>query len=278
MSKLSSKAVKNLKENMDKVMADETGTLGTLMDIHHKSKQKHKGKVATAANVINEVKNQEGAFDAKKEEEKPTDQEGVIITQEDLDTEVQTREEKAAAEAIRYTEEFQRQISEWASHTDEVADYDAFEFEYDDYLVRLFKMDITGFGFREYEHYIANLQGGNVALREKKATEGIFPIVKVLKVGRTATAGWEVGDILTVPSRDIHGQQLSPEFQQFMQHQNSQGMKPIIPEGYRQFVPNVEVNWKGYAFIRPWMVEPQEIDYITFLLPSPKLRGRYNVK
>lgn len=210
-----------------------------------------------------------GALEPKKTYEY---EEGKLITAEVLAKEVEDKKK----EDERFTKEFRRQLGVWVKE-DHHSEYENVEFDHEDYLVRIFQMDVSSFKnfiTLEYE-WSPILQ--KLKLTDKPATENVFPIVKLLKIGGNIKLGkYKVGDICLVPSTDVIGEDWNPKFLQIMQFQNSQNMKPIIPDGMRQSIPNVEKNWDRYKFIRPWTPLPEQIDHLTFLLPEAKVRGSYS--
>lgn len=208
------------------------------------------------------------------------DQENKLVIHEGLITPeiLESEKQEELQEVRRFTEEFQRQLEVWIEK-DHHTEYSRLEFDHDDYLVRLFNMDITGFdGFKTLEYEWSPILK-NFKLKDKPALENVFPIVKILKVGEGVKSDkYKVGDICLVPSTDVIGEDWNPKFLHIMQFQNSQNMKPVLPEGMRQSIPNVEKNWDRYKFVRPWIPNPEPIDHLTYLIPEPKIRGRYSKK
>lgn len=199
-------------------------------------------------------------------------EEGKLITPETLE-----EERKAEiAEKKRYIAEFDRQFKEWCKE-DHHSEYQGWcDFDHNDYLVRIFKMDVSEFkNFVSLEYEWSPIKQ-NYKLKDVPMTENTFPIVKILAVGEGVKSDkYQVGDVCLVPSTDIIGEDWNPKFLHIMQFQDSKGMKPKIPKGMRQTIPNVEVNWERYKFVRPWLPEPEEKDHLTYLIPEAKIRGRY---
>ncbi len=200
-------------------------------------------------------------------------QEGKIITEEDLKAE----ELKVKIEAERFSQEFRRQFTEWAA-IDHSVDYEGLSFDHADYLVRIFSMDVKGFeGFITLEYEWSHIIG-KFKIKDKPATENVFPIVKILKIGEgVKSTKHKVGDIVLVPSNEILGEDWNPKFLHYMQFQDSKGMNPVLPEGMKQSVPNVQKNWDRFMFIRPWVPQPEEQDKLTYLIPEGRVIGSYNV-
>ena len=197
-----------------------------------------------------------------------------IITQDDILAEQKNQLE----EDKRFTEEFKRQLSTWAEE-DHHSEYEWCEFDHEDYLVRLFSMDVSSFEkFIDLRYEYSKIMN-EWTLKTVSALDSIFPIVKILKVGDAVKeARYNVGDIAFVPSNDIIGKDWNPKFLQTIQFQSSKGMKPVLPDGMEQEILNVEKNWDRYMFVRPWVAKPEPQDKLTYLIPSPKIRGTFNYK
>lgn len=209
---------------------------------------------------------------------KPKDEEEIIetnkvITEEDLNKEV----EELKKEEKRYEDEFKSQYLKWAEE-DEWSEYNWCDFDHKEYLVRLFKMDISSFKGYVTLNYSWSPILKNWKLSDQKMTEGILPIAKIIAIGKSIDSKkYSVGDIVLVPSCDIIGDDWNPKFLHVMQFQQSKGMQPVLPDGMEQRIPNVEKNWEHYKFVRPWVPKPTQVDNLTYLIPESKVKGRFSI-
>jgi len=260
------KKVKTFEDKQRPLTQAEMAALEYLKGDNNK---KIKSDVIRPDNVLLKDKN----FEAKSDEDLGSE-EGRLITEEDLKNEDLLLQE----ESERFSKAFMEQFNKWVAE-DHGSEYEGIEFDHDDYLVRIFKMDVSGFkGFITLE-YEWSVYLKNFKLKDKPATENLFPIVKILKKGQGIKSDkYKEGDVVLVPSNDILGEDWNPKFIQVMQYQDSRNMKPVLPEGMRQSIPNVEKNWDRYKFVRPWVPKPEEIDHLTYLIPETKVRGTFNVK
>jgi DNA-binding transcriptional MerR regulator len=205
-----------------------------------------------------------------KDEKNPVYQEGKIITEETLKKE----QEEEKKELERYNEEFRKQLSEWITE-DHHSEYKNLKFNTSDYLVRIFAMDVSGFEKFVTVKYEWSKMLNNFKLANAQVTDNVYPIVKILKIGSKAEQDYKVGDIVLVPSMEVMGDDWNPRFLEYMKHQRSQGMNPVLPEGMRQRLPKVEINWERLKFVRPWVGLPEEQDHLTFLIPEHKITAEY---
>jgi hypothetical protein len=140
-------------------------------------------------------------------------------------------------------------------------------------------MDISEFkGFFSVEYEWSEYLG-KFKLVDVPTVETVFPIAKIMKIGEGVTSDrYKVGDIVIVPSSDITGEDWNPKFLHVMQFQNSQNMKPVLPDKMKQNIPNVEIHWGRWKFIKPWLPSPDNEDNLTYLIPTSKVKGRYIIK
>lgn len=198
---------------------------------------------------------------------------GKIITEEDLKKE----KEEELQVSKDYEEEFFKQYAEWKK-IDESSEYDWCTFDNDDYLVRLFAMDVSGFDKYKSLKYEWSSILKNWKLTDTQLIDNVYPIGKILKVGKAVELDkYKVGDIVLLPSNDIVGEDWNPHFLTILGHQRSQGMSPVLPTGMRQRMQNVELKWDRYKFVRPWVPKPEDKDNLTFLIPSPIVKGTYDL-
>lgn len=195
-----------------------------------------------------------------------------IITPADLKRE----EELIKEEAKEYSKEFQKQFDVWKD-IDVSSDYDWCTFDHREYLIRIFKMDISKFKKFVTLNYVWSPIMRTWKLEDAQMNEGIFAVAKIVAIGSgIENTDYSVGDIVLLPSTDIVGEDWNPKFLHVMQFQQSKGMAPVLPEGMRQRIPNVEIKWANYKFVRPWIPVPEESDELTYLIPESKVKGKFN--
>ena len=206
-----------------------------------------------------------------------------LITEESIK---QQQQEELKSRQV-FQDEYQKQLMDWYK-IDEWSEYDSIDFYDAEYLVRIFKMDVSKFQDIKTNYFDWSPILKKFTLKEKQQGITVFPIVKILKLGKRVDPNgnlealglkYNVGDICIVSSHEILGDDWNPAFMSYMgfQEQRAQGMTPKVPEGLRQRIPNVEKNWDRYQFIRPWVAKPEEKDYLTYLIPSSKIKGLFNV-
>lgn len=174
-----------------------------------------------------------------------------------------------------FKDEFFKQLKKFATE-DIYSEYDYLTIEGDEYLVRLFEMQTAGFDGDPSMLYMFSEFKKEWVLRDKKSIKRVFPIVRIILAGEKAN-DYNEGDIVFVPVNDVSGETWNPEFMHLLQFSKSQGMAPIVPEGMRQRIPNVEVKWDNYRFQRPWVEKPEEQDFLTYIIPGLKIKGRVNL-
>lgn len=150
---------------------------------------------------------------------------------------------------------------------------------WDYYLVRLFKFKPKKSQMTTII-YVPNSQGewlpSTGVLDEK-----LFPLIKVIKVGPEAKRDdVKPGDVYTVPSQEILGESFNPDFlhmiNTFKTPGGNQGSVVNLPAGVPQKIKNVEKYWELDMFVLPENYgKPTEDDKLTYLIPSSKLKTRY---
>lgn len=225
-----------------------------------------------------QIKLQDVVFDEGKKNKKrvePT-QEGKIITEDQLKKEASELEKKNKEESLKFEKEFNKQLKEW-SKEDLSDEYSFVDISRQEYLVRIFEMDVSDFDGHITLNYEWSALLNQYKIADARMNKKTFPIVKIIKVGRDSDDGFKKGDIVLVPSTDILGDDWNPKFLHIMQYQQSSNMKPVLPEGMRQRISNVEIKWDKYRFVKPWVLDPQNQDTLTYLIPQSKVKGYFNV-
>lgn len=269
-----SKRVKTFEEKQRPLTPSERAALQAIHD--QSSGKKLKNQVLTPDELkLLDVVDYEAE---KKENSKDV---GKIITPEDLKKEEQTAEEKRINDTKEFEKSFNKQLKDWSKVKTDGNDYKNFDFDGDYYLVRVFSMDVSQFSDYKTLEYEWSRVLKQWKLTDKQLKNNTFPIVKILKVargfGKDNPNKYNEGDVCIVPGDDIVGDDWNPKFLHVMQFQNSQNMTPVLPDGMSQRIPKIQITWNKYLFVRPWKIEPEYEDRLTYLIPSTLIKGEYKL-
>ena len=100
----------------------------------------------------------------------------------------------------------------------------------------------------------------------------------IAKVIKTTNEKYKPGDIVVLVYDKVKGFVPNPEMQMFERAQSIQGMKAFEPDDTRNKIPRVEAMWKDLTFVRPWLLEPEEEDRLTFCLPNYEIKMKWDLK
>lgn len=103
----------------------------------------------------------------------------------------------------------------------------------------------------------------------------IMPYVKIIKVSANLLDHPTVkaGGVYSVEQDEVSGTQYTQDYMTLLQFNKSQGLgAPVLPEGMQKKVPNIEVKWGRYMFIRPGNVDVTPEDRLTYCIPVSKLK------
>ena len=64
----------------------------------------------------------------------------------------------------------------------------------------------------------------------------------------------------------------------FERAQGIKGMEALEPDDTRNKIPRVEAMWKDLTFVRPWLIEPEEEDRLTYCLPNYEIKQGWDLK
>lgn len=288
--KLTEKEKKVIKDNAARLKNDPQAK--ALLDAYYNDKNRMFS--TEEKDILKGLKLRDDLFDGdiplrSEDKEKPT-----LITPDSLKQE-EEREKKKIEE---YSKQFSEELSKWAEE-DHYSIYDGCEFTEQGYLVRVFHMKPKNDLFRDIS--LRSGLGGMPVPEMKKIKQGIFPIVKILKIGRaipveetnttSSTNGkvkytnsnypeYEVGQIAIVRSSEVLGETHNPKWLEYMASAHrGQGtnMVPKAPKDLPEKITNIEKNWGRFMFTRPWIPIPQEIDKLTYFIPYEYIIGEYKV-
>ena len=188
---------------------------------------------------------------------------------------------------LRFKKSLNDQLKHFAKDDSYYKFYDKYEFDYSEYLVRMFILTPPE-DMRPSTIIVekSELAGVN-PLQEKKIflNDIVMPIAKIIKVGNiTDEFGNPVpeekrrkqGDIVTLPPNKVMGMVQNPEFIHYMQFMEAKGMQ-MLGEVPPKEIPRFQKEYSRYQFTRIGNLYPDDMDKVTFLLPSPEIKGGYKV-
>lgn len=110
--------------------------------------------------------------------------------------------------------------------------------------------------------------------------ERYYPIVKVIKKGTDAELEKiKIGELYTVPSVDIEGEQWNPDFLHYMNTfaKADNGKQGVVhtPPDMTPKIQSIKLTWEKYKFQVPGSVK--ESDGSIYLVPHIKLKTPYKV-
>lgn len=113
-------------------------------------------------------------------------------------------------------------------------------------------------------------------------TERIYPIAKVLKVGKAVEDKDIVeGQLYVLPFDDVMGTSWNPDFLHLMNtfgKKGNQASLAHIPDDMPQRISNLEREMKRYKFSMPDRIGNEtEDDKLVYLIPSSKLEAIYEL-
>lgn len=101
----------------------------------------------------------------------------------------------------------------------------------------------------------------------------VVPLVKVIHATEN-DKGISAGQVWTVPPREVMGSRMNKEFAAIMQMQahtpEGQKLPTTIPQDVADSISALAQNWGGNVLFRPWLVTPEPVDFLTFVLPISK--------
>jgi len=182
---------------------------------------------------------------------------------------------------VSIQEEFDKQLADFINDKSEQDEYKNFNPLQEKVIVKLFKFapidNKNALGTSQI--LIESPLDGKWKSSSIAQNEKIFPICKVIKVGKYIT-DIKAGDVFTVPVSDIVGDDMNPEFMWLVQNfgqQGKHGSMTKIPENMRQRIPKLEKNWERYKFSLPDRIgDETDDDKLVYLIPLLKLEAEYN--
>ena len=188
---------------------------------------------------------------------------------------------------LRFKKSLNDQLKHFAKDEDYFKYYDKYDFEFSEYLVRMFILTPPE-EMRPSTIIVEKTELAGVDPFKEKTVflnDIVMPIAKIIKVGKiTDEFGNPVpedqkrkpGDIVILPTNKVMGMVQNPDFIHYMQFTEAKGMAPLGP------VPPAEIakfqkEYARYQFTRMGNIYPDDQDKVTFLLPSPEIKGGYKV-
>lgn len=194
---------------------------------------------------------------------------------------------KVIDQNLKFKKALNEQLKAFAADDSYMDLYKDYEFDYSEYLVRMFVLTPPK-EFRPQTIIVEKTELSGVdPFTEKKIylNDIVMPIAKIIKVGK----GNELddfgnpnknvrkpGDIVILPTNKIVGMEQNPDFIHYMQFMEAKGMT-MLGEVPPKEIPRFKKNYARYQFTRMGNLLPDEQDKVTFLLPSPEIKGGYKV-
>lgn len=186
-------------------------------------------------------------------------------------------------EEISLQQDFYNQLNYFLDDTSEQELYKKYTPLKEEILVKLFKFipERKTETLGKSRILVKSALNGAWKPSDEVKNEKIFPICKVIKVGKGVKGDIDTGKAYIVPYNDVNGDSWDPDFMFMVQNfakQGRQGSMTEIPEGMRQKISNLEKNWERYRFSMPDRLgDETEDDRLVYLIPELKLVAEYHV-
>lgn len=173
----------------------------------------------------------------------------------------------------------EKRIDEFVNDDSYMKDYDWFlPMKSNHVLVRVFKFSPGDNGGDVLTRMVMlpDEQGVFKPAREVMESQ-IMPLCKV--ISHTCEEFHEddlVGQVCIVEAGEVTGEVDNPDFLHLLQFTKAKGMDPIIPEGMKKKIPAIERNWLRYNVKKPWNLNPDDQDRLTYFVPISKIQAIYD--
>lgn len=115
----------------------------------------------------------------------------------------------------------------------------------------------------------------------RSATDAYFTkfthVAKVVKVGDDGGGDYKEGDIVLLNPKESCGTVWNPDYLFLKQHSEA-NYEPILPEGMPEKIGAIQARFEDYFFLLPEDFSNDAHMITTFLVPSHKIKAKYNVK
>ena len=174
---------------------------------------------------------------------------------------------------LEYRDRIDKQLLEFSEDTSYFAQYDTIQIkDQNSVLVRVFFFKPAGQGIALYKPDPVN---GGMVLTTNSLDSTPMHIAKVIK---SNDPDYKPGDIVVLTYDKVRGYIPNPEMQMYERSQKVQGLESFEPEDTRNKIPRVEAMWKDLTFVRPWLLEPEDEDRLTYCLPNYEIKSLWDLK
>lgn len=116
----------------------------------------------------------------------------------------------------------------------------------------------------------------------RSATDAFFTkfthLAKIIKLpnGEAERTNFAEGDIVLLNPKEACGTIWNPDFLALHQHSEA-NYKPILPEGMPEKIGAIQGRFEDFFFLLPEEFENDSHMITTFLVPSHKIKAKYNI-
>lgn len=174
---------------------------------------------------------------------------------------------------FEYRERINNQLVEFLKDESYFSQYDTVSIEDPETtLVRVFFFKPGGQGVPLYK---PDPISGNLVLSSNSLDSTPMHIAKVIK---STNPNYKPGDVVVLTYDKVRGFIPNPEMEMYERSQQIKGMEAFEPEDTRNKIPRVEAMWKDLTFVRPWLLEPEEEDRLTYCLPNYEIKMKWDLR
>lgn len=176
------------------------------------------------------------------------------------------------------SEKFEVQLAEFIKDESYFEEYDIVSPMNGDVLVRIMQASIPKYG-RERVTLEQDPNTGEWVPGSEIINTMVINYVKIIRMDPEfdyADKRIQEGAVFSVPAADVIGEEWNPDFLHLVNtfgKTGDQGKLIHIPDGMRQKIDAIEINWKKYMFIHPNHLIATPEDKLTYMIPRPKLRA-----
>jgi len=122
--------------------------------------------------------------------------------------------------------------------------------------------------------YIPDPLGGGITTNKEFFVDYTH-VAKVVKAGEKS--GYKANDCVLLNPFEVCQKKRNPDWLHFMEYQSAKGIDPIPPDDMREFMPSIQVHYIEYTMVLPDEYDKKIQDMNVFLIPTHKIKAKYNV-